>query len=300
MYMKQLLCALLLLYVSSASYCQSDDERWTKELGISLGAMNCNTDIGGLPMDMHSFKLSGGGYFGVSYLQMIGLRLEGTLGTVMASDTRATKQDLKRRNLSFTSGITELSLLAEMHPLNLLSRQDNTPALSPYLLAGVSYFGFDPKAKYNGQWVYLQPLHTEGEGFPETGRPNYKLSGLNIPLGGGLQYNLSDKFILRGEAVYRFLNTDYLDDVSTTYVDPNLFNKYLSTGDATLARQLADRSYEIPDGTANPPGATRGSPIKDAYYSINIKLGIRLGSASGSFYSSSSKKRNGCKAQKVL
>jgi hypothetical protein len=300
MYMKQLLSALLLLCISFAGYCQSDDETWTKELGISLGAMNCNTDIGGLPMDMHSFKLSGGVYFGVSYLQKVGLRLEGTLGTVTASDSRATKPDLKRRNLNFTSGITELSLLAELHPLNLLSKQDNVPALSPYLLVGVGYFGFDPRTQFNGQWVYLQPLHTEGEGFPETGRPNYKLSGLNIPVGGGLQYNISEWLFIRGEAVYRFLNTDYLDDVSTTYIDPNLFNKYLSPGDAALARQLADRSYEVSDGVALPPGSTRGSPKKDTYYSINIKLGIRLGSASGSFYSSSSKKRNGCNAQKAL
>jgi hypothetical protein len=300
MYMKQLLFALLLLCANLISYSQTDDKTWTKELGISLGAMNCNTDISGLPVDMHSFKLSGGAYFGISYLQKIGLRLEGTLGTVTASDTRATKEDLRMRNLNFTSGITELSLLAEVHPLNLLSREDNTPALSLYLLAGIGYFGFDPRTQLNGQWVYLQPLHTEGEGFPETGRPNYKLSGLSIPIGGGLQYNLSDRFILHGEVVYRFLNPDYLDDVSTTYIDPNLFNKYLSPGDAALARQLADRSYEIPDGVARQPGETRGSPKKDAYYSINIKLGIRLGAASGSFYNSSSKKWNGCKAQRAL
>ena len=110
MYMKQLFYALLLLCVSFISYSQTDDEIWTKELGISLGAMNCNTDIGGLPMDMHSFKLGGGIYFGLSYLQKIGFRLEGTLGTVTASDTRATKNDLRRRNLNFTSGIKNLLL----------------------------------------------------------------------------------------------------------------------------------------------------------------------------------------------
>src|SRR4051794_13441561 len=235
---KQLICCLLLLSISLVSRSQTDDEIWTKELGISVGAMNCNTDLGKTPMDTKSFKLSGGLYFGISYLQKVGLRLEGTLGTVTASDTRAVKSDLVRRNLSFSSGITELSLLAEVHPLNLISNQDNTPALSPYLLAGVGYFGFDPRTQLDGQWIYLQRLHTEGEGFPETGRPDYKLSGLNLPVGGGLQYNISDRFILRGEVVYRFLNTDYLDDVSTTYIDPNLFDKYLPSGDAALARQL--------------------------------------------------------------
>src|SRR3954452_9559982 len=162
---KQLICCLLLLSTSLVSRSQANDETWTKELGISVGAMNCNTDIGKTPMDIKSFKLCGGLYFGVSYLQKVGLRLEGTLGTVTASDTRAVKHDLKIRNLNFSSGITELSLLAEVHPLNLFSEQDITPALSPYLLAGVGYFGFDPRTQLDGQWIYLQRLHTEGEGF---------------------------------------------------------------------------------------------------------------------------------------
>jgi hypothetical protein len=297
--MKQLLCALLILSISLVSYSQPD-EIWTKELGVSLGAMNCNTDIGPPAIDFQSFKLSGGVYFGVSYLQKIGLRLEGTLGTVTATDKRAVNPSLKSRNLGFTSSIKELSLLVEVHPLNLASTPDYMPSISPYLLAGVGYFGFNPKTQLNGQWVYLQPLHTEGEGFPETGRSNYELSGLNIPVGGGVQYSLSDRFILRGEAVYRFLRTDYLDDVSTTYIDPNLFDKYLPPSDAALARQLADRSYEVSGNQTRTPGSQRGSPKKDAYYSINIKLGVRLGSGSGSFYNNSSRKKRGCNAQKYL
>jgi len=298
--MKQLLCALLLLCVSLVSHSQSDGETWTKELGISLGVMNCNTDIGGLPIDFQNFKFSGGVYFEASYLQKIGIRLDGTLGTVTATDKRAVNYDLKGRNLDFTSSVKEVSLLAEVHPLNLLSKQDNTPALSPYLIAGIGYFSFNPRTQLEGQWIYLQPLHTEGEGFTETGRPNYKLSGINFPVGGGLQYKLSEGLILRGEAVYRILRTDYLDDVSTTYIDPNLFDKYLSPEDATLAKRLADRSYDVVENGVRLPGSVRGSHKKDAYYSINIKLAFVLGSGSGSFYNSSSKKKHGCNAQKYL
>src|SRR6476620_6584623 len=154
--MKQLLCALLMLFISLVSYSQSDDGTWTKELGVSLGLMNCNTDIGGLPIDFQNFKLSGGVYFEASYLQKIGFRLEGTFGTVTATDKRAVNYDLKGRNLDFTSSIKEVSLLAVIHPLNLTSKQDNTPALSPYLLAGIGYFGFNPRTQLNGQWIYLQ------------------------------------------------------------------------------------------------------------------------------------------------
>ena len=271
---------LLCLYVTGYSQ-MYDDEVLTKEIGFSVGAMNCNTDIGGQVMDLQSFRPSGGIYAAVLYKQKIGLRLQGTVGEVTASDTRVYRRALKFRNLDFTSTIKEISLLAEIHPLNILSQNSATPALSPYLLIGVGYFGFDPRTKLGDRWVDLQPLHTEGEGFPETGRPDYKLSALNIPVGGGLRYRISDRLTLYGEAVYRVLTTDYLDDVSTTYIDPNLFDKYLSADNAALASQLADRSYKIGGNHLRQPGSQRGSTKKDAYYSINLKLGIRLVKKSG-------------------
>ena len=280
--MKRFVSVVLLLCVSVISHSQIyDDEVLTKEIGFSIGAMNCNTDIGGQVMDIQSFRPSGGIYAAVLYKQRIGLRLEGTVGEVTASDKRAYSRALKFRNLDFTSTIKEISLLAEIHPLNFTSSKGTTPALSPYLLIGVGYFGFDPRTKLDDRWVDLQPLHTEGEGFPETGRPNYKLSALNIPVGGGLRYRISDRLTLYGEAVYRVLTTDYLDDVSTTYIDPALFDKYLSPDNAVLARQLADRSYKIGGNSIPRPGSQRGSPKKDAYYSINLKLGIRLVKESG-------------------
>ncbi|TKK68663.1 hypothetical protein FC093_11140 [Ilyomonas limi] len=292
--MKQLMSVVLLLCVSVVSRSQfSDNKIWTKELGFSINAMNCNTDIGGQTVDVKSFRPGGGIYAAVLYRQMAGVRLEGTIGQVTASDARPGARNIRKRNLDFTSTIKEVSLLAEVHPLNIFSKEHTTPALSPYLLAGVGYFGFDPKTKLDGQWIYLQPLHTEGEGFPETGRPNYKLSGINFPVGGGLQYNISERLVLRGEAVYRFLNTDYLDDVSTTYIDPNLFDKYLSPDNAILAKRLADRSYAIPEEGTRTPGSIRGSTKKDAYYSVNIKLGIRLAKSSGSGRTSG-RKAQGC------
>jgi len=295
--MKQFISVVLLLIVSVAGRSQFySDEQLTKELGISINAMNCNTDIGGQAVDVQSFKPGIGIYAAVLYRQKIGLRLEGTIGSVTASDTRAIDYNLKTRNLDFTSNIKEVSLLAEVHPLNLFSKETIIHSLSPYLLAGVGYIGFDPRTQLDGQWIYLQPLHTEGQDFPETGRPNYKLSGLSFPVGGGLQYSLSERLILRGEAVYRFLSTDYLDDVSTTYIDPNLFDKYLSIDNAALAKRLADRSFDIAENGVRPSGSIRGSSKKDAFYSVNIKLGIRLAKNGGFGSSRIAKKAHGCYA----
>ena len=278
-----LACLIVCFYnVSHAQYYFYNGKYFDKDVivqvGVSANAMNCITDLGDKAIDIKNFKPAGGIYTGVLYRDVIGARLEATWGSVTATDAHASQPDLLLRNLNFTSNITEIDLLAELHPFNIKYRPDGLPALSPYLLAGAGIFSFDPKAKLNGQYYFLQRLHTEGQGFAETGRPNYKLSQLIIPLGGGLAYELSELFTIKGEALYRILNTDYLDDVSTTYIDPALFDKYLSPYDAALVKQLYFRSNEITnDGSL--PAVRRGSKKKDAYYSINIKVEITLGRA---------------------
>ena len=165
-------------------------------------------------------KPTGGLYVGAMYQRTIGIRAELTWGSVTASDGNAKDEGVRLRNLSFTSNISEISLIAELHPLNI-SPNFQFP-LSPYLLAGVGSFSFNPYTKHNGVNIVLHPLHTEGEGFAETGRPDYKLSQMVIPAGGGLSYQLSPALTVKGELIYRFLNTDYLDDASTTYINPSL------------------------------------------------------------------------------
>ena len=99
-----------------------------------------------------------------------------------------------------------------------------------------------------------------------------------IPVGGGLSYEISPLFTVKGELLYRLLNTDYLDDVSTKYIDPTLFDKNLSSGSAALAKQLFYRGDEVKNGNPSVPvGANRGSSAKDGYYSLNLKLELTLG-----------------------
>ena len=55
---------------------------------------------------------------------------------------------------------------------------------------------------------------------------NPKLNQLNIPLELGVKYELNSQFNVRAEFIYRKLNTDYLDDVSTEYIDPTIYANY--------------------------------------------------------------------------
>lgn len=271
--------------IQSESYYGNDPLYY--EIGGGLGAMNCITDIGGAnsvkkyylnEIKGRNFRFSGNVYASVMYHNIIGARLEATFGSIRSADSDVKGNSItsiykRNRNLSFSSKISEFSLLFEFHPLPLLDLEPLKNWPEPYALAGVGIFSFNPQAKYNGNMVDLKPLHTEGEGFPEyPGVSNYSLTQANIPVGIGLRYKLSSRLSLRLEYVHRVLFTDYLDDVSSrTYVDPASFDKNLSPAAAAVAKALYNPSLN----GRYPP--RRGNPDnKDTYMSLFLKIGVLL------------------------
>lgn len=267
------------------------------ELGGSVGAMNCLTDVGGRKgigkkfvkdLNLGKTQLAGSFYISANYKYAVSLRAEATFGQLKADDkvlesVKATTYGRYERNLSFRTNISEFMLAAEIHPLFIFIPKDNDdwtpPMFSPYLLAGVGFFHFNPQAQLNGKWVDLQPLSTEGQGFKEySDRKPYKLSQMNFPVGLGVRYELSSVLNLRAEFVYRILNTDYLDDVSTTYIDPSVYQNYFTGGKLTNALLLNDRQYELDPTHITEPGDQRGNPAKkDSYFSFNVKIGYTFG-----------------------
>lgn len=295
---------ILMLTVSakkaSAQYYFYDNKYYdtplTFELGGSIGIMNCLTDLGGnkgigkkfvKDLNLGKTKFAGSISLTAMYEYMFALRLEATFGQVSADDKILKKVAPStfgryERNLSFRSKITDFMLGLEIHPLYIINRniEDKEPPLfSPYLLAGVGFFSFKPQAKLGNKWVDLQPLSTEGQGFSEyTDRKPYKLNQMNIPMGLGVKYDLGSTLSLRAEFVYRKLNTDYLDDVSTEYINPNLYPNYFTAAKANTATQLYARQKEL-DNTYNVKEFDqRGNPKnKDAFFTFNIKIGYTFG-----------------------
>jgi hypothetical protein len=281
-------------YFYNGNYYESD---FVFELGGSIGAMNAFTDLGGRKgigkskslkdFNFKNTQLCGGIFFGVTYKNSFGLRLEGTFGTVKAYDSilkkvAASTNGRYERNLSFRSAIAEISLMGEFHPFFIFGNYNADhypPAVSPYILLGIGYFHFNPQTMLNGNYVDLQPLHTEGQGFPEYPHvKDYKLNQFNFPFGMGARYDLSPIVNIRAEIVVRALATDYLDDVSGKYIEPSVFANHLSGLQLNQALLLNDR--HIPGAaysTAHPDGI-RGKPkYNDAYLSFNLKLGLTLG-----------------------
>jgi len=277
-------------YYENNRYFGSD---FTVEVGGSFGIMNALTDLGGRKgvgkkfikdLNWKNSKPAAGFYLAGTFRDAIAVRVEATFGTVQAYDSilksvKTTTFGRYERNLSFKSKITDLQLAAEIHPLFFKSYDEDPPRISPYGVIGVGYYSFDPRTKFNGQWYSLQPLHTEGQGAEGlTGTQPYKLSQLNVAAGFGVRYEVNSLFRARLEFVHRFLNTDYLDDVSTIYVDPGVFNSTLTPSQAALAQQLFDRQGELTPGHVTDVGAQRGNPNnKDAFFTIQLKVGIVLG-----------------------
>ena len=264
------------------------------ELGGSVGIMNSLTDLGGRKgvgkkfikdLNWKNSKLAYGFYVMAMYENKIGLRLEGTFGEVGAYDSilksvKTTTFGRYERNLSFKSKISDFQLALEIHPLMFKDYEDeDPPRLSPYVVAGVGYYSFDPQAYLNGQWYSLQPLHTEGQGFAAyPDRKQYDLSQINFCGGIGVKYELNPLVNAKLEFNHRFLRTDYLDDVSTTYIDPAEFATHLSPTRAAIAQQLYLRKGEINPADVTAIGDQRGNPDNnDAFFTIQLKVGITLG-----------------------
>ena len=176
------------------------------------------------------------------------------------------------RNLNFKTYIQEGTLLLEYNLFDLYEKK-----LTPYVFSGVGLFRFSPYTTDSlNRKVYLVSLHTEGQGFPEyPDRKIYKRTQFNIPIGGGLKYAISDDVQFGFEYGLRILFTDYLDDVSKSYVDENI----LRNRAGQLAVDLSYRGDELKNGSKSYPGAgtLRGSSrVNDLYYYGLARLSIRM------------------------
>ncbi len=236
-------------------------------LNLFLGTSNYEGDLQANFFTFTQPGLAVGGGLSYQLSERIFLRGGITSAKVAADDKKNPK--VSSRNLNFKSSIQEFHLGLEYYLFNI----DDTK-FSPYIFGGLAVYHFNPYTKDTaGTKYFLQPLSTEGQGFYLDRKP-YNLTQLAIPFGGGIKYAVSDNIKIGFEFGMRKLFTDYLDDVSTSYVDPNL----LLTNRGTKALELAFRSGEISNSETYPVnGAKRGEPKnKDWYYFTGINLSYRL------------------------
>ncbi len=218
------------------------------------------------------FNPGGGLIYRYNFNDRVAFKANVLYGRVEARDSDSDDPWQQNRNLSFRADIFEVSGQIEINFLTYEIGDRSRPS-SPYLFAGFSVFRFNPQAEFNGRWVDLQPLGTEGQGI-DGKDDRYRLTQVSVPFGIGYKFNIWGSLGGALEWGMRKTFTDHLDDVSGVYVNENI----LSNENGPLSAELADRSFEAlgPDGTNT--GMQRGeSNRKDWYVFTGVMLTFKIG-----------------------
>ena len=244
------------------------------EFGVGIGAAHYFGDLN-TRARLNRPKPAAGIFFRKNFGNYVAMRVSGNFAQLGYSDVYNTQNEyMRRRNLSFNTNIWELGLQGDFNFYRFMPGEPEF-RFTPYVTFGVSIFNYDPYAYLNGQKYFLRPLGTEGQSIDSLHRKPYSSMAVGFPFGVGFKYSINDRINLGFEVVYRFTNTDYIDDVSTTYVDPSLF-PLNPDGSLSTAYLLSDRSYETGDRIGI-KGRERGnSQNKDAFVTAMFYISFNL------------------------
>jgi len=241
------------------------------------------------------------GAYGYKLSERFALRTGIYYGRVYGSDKFTPEYARNGRNLTFRSPIIELSEVVEFsilrekmgHRYNIKRSKGKKPTPNLYIFAGIGGFYFNPRAQYlpvvkdgttglpvldaegnttpdesdpnYGKWYSLQTLGTEGQGFVST-RKKYSRIQMSIPFGVGLNYMLTKSWGIGFDFGFRYTLTDYIDDVSSTYVSPDIFED-------PVARYFSNPDSKYNVGAGEQRGDTK---FNDAYMFLTIKVTYKL------------------------
>ena len=269
--MRRLLPLLLLLAALPPARAQNLLAR--SELGPSAGVMTYLGDLNNQSM-FGQPNLAGGLLARINIDTRWAVAFGGTYGHISGGNPDVIAQ----RNLSFRSYIAEGFIRAEFNFFPYGLRYGTQKRWTPFLFCGFALFKFNPMAQYGGEWYALQPLGTEGQGtlaYPD--RQRYKLLETAMPFGVGMRWRLSEGAHLAVEYGWRKTWTDYLDDISTTYVGSEVLSG--EDGGGEMAVILADRTGEVVPDYVNAIGIKRGDDSLDdwyAYFNVTLTISTEL------------------------
>ncbi|MCC6816332.1 MAG: outer membrane beta-barrel protein [Saprospiraceae bacterium] len=193
------------------------------------------------------------------------LRLGYEFLKIYANDKEGKEEWQKSRNLNFSSLINSFDLSGMINLKNLLV--PNFETFNVFAVGGYTLFTYNPTSWYNQKKIELRNLGTEGQGM--TGYKNkYSTWSSALNFGLNVQVFLTKRFSFETQFLFRKTNTDYLDDLSSNYVDYNI-----------LAQQNGSLAAELGNKIKAPQGAQRGNPgDKDWFQSWSFGIQYRFGS----------------------
>ncbi len=269
-----LLC--LLIIVGTRANAQMESVVFSGEFGFSLGAAHYFGDLNPRA-HVNRPKLAVGAFFRKQFGNYIAVRVQGQFSQLGYADRYYDDNTFQRlRNLSFNTSVWELGLQGDFNFFKFIPGTEEY-RFTPYVTLGGSIFSYDPYAYLNGTKYYLRPLATEGQGlaaYPD--RKPYGSMAFAIPFGVGIKYAINQKINIGFEVLHRFTTTDYLDDVSTTYVGADKF-PLLPDGSTPVAGLLQDRSYEVTATPIGIEGRQRGyAKQKDQFTTAQVTVSFNL------------------------
>lgn len=238
----------------------SDDE-----FGLTLGA---STYFGDLNPDYNVLhpKPAVGVFYKNHLHPYISLRASLTYTKLAFEDSWSNNDFQKVRNLSFENNLLEFAVLGEFNFFYFSTgRPENR--FTPYLLLGLAGVYHNPYTHLDSRKYYLKQAGTEGQNMEEYKDRKYSNFAMVLPVGAGFKYWIRPGLNLSIDLLHRFSFTDYLDDVSTQYVDHEIFSSNNTNS------RLADRSLE----GIGKPGKQRGDNASfDEYFIFQVSLSLQF------------------------
>lgn len=210
---------------------------------------------------------------GASYRLNESLMLRGDVSFIrLSADDEVGPYDY--RNLSFRGDNVELKVDVVYDIFEHTRMFRRRTLVNPYAFLGIGGLYFNPRAFHEetNEWHSLAPLQTENV--------DYNRLTFVIPYGGGVRFNIHPHLELSFELAYRMTFTDYLDDVSTSYLTAEERQQRLAAGDE-LAVYFSDR--RISEGLISEENAyripleVRGDDSKnDGYFTFGVKASYTI------------------------
>ena len=217
--------------------------QWLWDYGFSLGVSNYLGDIGGKEKTRRDFisdvklaktRWNFGGFARYKVHQKVSVKLALDYLRIEGDDKLSSNPARNARNLDFRNDMLDLAVTGQVfffedNDLGNTYRYKN--GFRAYFFAGLGTYYSNPKANFDGKYVKLRKLRTEGVAYSPV--------GINIPIGVGFYFTIHKKHRIGYELNYRTTFTDYLDDISDGWGNPAEMSE--------LGAELSNRTDELTD-----------------------------------------------------
>ncbi|MFN0033055.1 MAG: DUF6089 family protein [Flavobacteriales bacterium] len=267
-----------ILFILALALSFSAEAQYQWDYGLKFGAANYLGDIGGknLPRqdfiwDMHigQTRWAVGSYGRYKFSKRLAVAMNFDYMQIQDADEFTTYVPRRARNLNFRNRMFEVGGRLEVtlwYDNDVGNRGFYNPDYKLYGFVGAAAYYMNPEARlvYDGTnggdspntdlepgdyvdntWYDLRPLQTEGL--------NYSAFGVAIPAGLGMYFTFNKEWRVGWEFSWRTTFSDYLDDVSSSYVlptptDPENFDLAMDLQSQSYQELVTELNRDLPDG----------------------------------------------------